>query len=402
MTLHFDELVFDSGGQPLFPGQLDDLMVNSIGLGVTDLIFFAHGFRCNASDATALYTRLLETLSPHLACMQDRQFGIAGIYWPSKEFPESLGTAQSVRGNFSVLRSLAGGDAGLDLIHAQCLLPRLPGNRGAQNDFVSTVLTAFDDGGEDPTEGLPLLHEFLDSPNGGAELLDRLRVPVTEPRTNVESLLGGVDMFLNFMTWARMKRLAGAVGEIGLASYILACQRRLPSVRIHLVGHSLGGRLMAACCKSLARLGGRPVDSLSLLEAAFSHFGFSPDAGWRQPGFFREVISGKAVSGAIISTFSKRDKVVGLAYAAASRLAHDNLQAIIGDATDPYGGIGHNGAQLTPESTAQALHEAGQQYDLPSGIVTCLDGSAGLIAGHDDVTNTHVTYAIASAIGAAN
>jgi hypothetical protein len=44
----------------------------------------------------------------------------------------------------------------------------------------------------------------------------------------------------------------------------------------------------------------------------------------------------------VISTFSKRDTVVGLAYAAASRLAHDRLQAI-GDSEDPYGGIGTMG-----------------------------------------------------------
>ena len=107
---------------------------------------------------------------------------------------------------------------------------------------------------------------------------------------------------------------------------------------------------MTACCKSLAQQGAAPIDSLSLLEAAFSHFGFSPDAGSGQPGFFREVIESRIVRGAMIATFSKQDNVVGTAYAVASRLAHDSLQAI-GDSCDPYGGIGHNGAQRTLEST---------------------------------------------------
>ena len=134
-----------------------------------------------------------------------------------------------------------------------------------------------------------------------------------------------------------------------------------------------------------------------MLEAAFSHFGFSPDAGWGQPGFFRDVIANQTVRGPIVSTFSKMDTVVGTVYALASHLAHDRLQAI-GGAADPYGGIGHNGAQRTPESIAIRLHQQGQPYRFCPGMLTCLDGSAGLITSHADVTNAHVTYAIASAI----
>src|SRR6185312_15622675 len=130
--------------------------------------------------------------------------------------------------------------------------------------------------------------------------------------------------------------------------------------------------------------------SLSLLEAAFSHFGFSPDAGWGQPGFFRDVIESQIVRGPIVATFSKLDSVVGNAYALASRLAGDRLQAL-GDSADPYGGIGYNGAQRTPESIAIRLHRRGQPYHFQPRIVTCLDGSAGLIASHGDITNTHVT-----------
>jgi hypothetical protein len=296
---------------------------------------------------------------------------------------------------------------------AEGLLRRMPRSSGAQNDFVAAVLLSFDDGRGDPMEGLPLLHEYLDLPNGGVELLDRLRAPIAAQGAAHEggicrlpasdTLLNGVDTFLNFMTWAEMKSLSGKVGATGLASCVLACQRRLASVRVHLVGHSLGGRLVTACCKSVAERRGVPIDSLSLLQAAFSHFGFSPGAGWGQPGFFRDVITARAVSGPVISTFSKHDSVVGLAYAVASRLAHDRLQTI-GDASDPYGGIGHNGAQRTPESVSEDLHEAGEPYSFHPNIVTCLDGSPCLdrdqatITGHGDITNTHVAYAIASAI----
>ena len=351
------ELDFDTKGQSVSPLQLDRLITESKRTGATDLIFLAHGFRCSPSDATALYTNLLATLLPNLAAMTDRTFAIAGVYWPSQEFRETYDSHTS------------------------------------PNEFVASVLAKYGDGSDDPAEGLPLLHQFTE-----AELLAKLQSPLESGVHNA------IDKFLNFMSWAAMKKLSGEVGANGLAAAVRTCQNELPAARIHLAGHSLGGRLMSACCKSLGQQQAphqaRKVASLSLLEAAFSHFGFSPDAGWGQPGFFRDVIATQTVRGPIVATFSKLDSVVGTAYALASRLAHDRLQAI-GDAGDPYGGIGHNGAQRTPESIAIRLHRQSQPYHLRPGMVTCLDGSAGLITSHNDITNAHVTYAIASAICAA-
>jgi hypothetical protein len=270
-----------------------------------------------------------------------------------------------------------------------------------QDEFVASVLNIFGDGSEDSAEGLPLLHQMP-----GSDLLDvlgRQSIPAGQVTGGIltlpapHSIVRGIDTFLNFMSWAAMKKLSGDVGVKGLAPSVLAAQRALVGVRIHLAGHSLGGRLVTACASALAQQGASQLASLSLLEAAFSHYGFSPDAGWGKPGFFRDVIESGIVRGPIISTFSKQDAVVGTAYAVASRLAQDSLQAI-GDAADHYGGIGHNGAQRTSESTALALLKDGEAYRLQPGIVTCLDGSAGLITGHEDITNPHVTWAIASAI----
>lgn len=143
-------------------------------------------------------------------------------------------------------------------------------------------------------------------------------------------------------------------------------------------------------------------DSLTLLEAAFSHYGFSANNGKGVAGFFRDVIDKQVVKGPMLETFSYQDTVVGLTYAIASRLADDNVKAV-GDKDDEFGGIGRNGAQKTAESDFQKLKTAaspGGAYVFKPGCVNCLDGSGGLIKDHGDVTNSDVTYAFASAVAA--
>jgi len=398
MTLPFTELDFDAEGNLATPLLLDCLIAECGGRRATDLIFLAHGFRCSIDHVRDLYAALLANLSPNLVNQAGRTFAVSGVYWPSQKFRESFGTMRSVRGTLAHLRS----HNPVTIDHAASLLGTVAGSRSAQDQFAASVLSAFDNGSNDPAEGLPLLHQLP-----GSELFARLSTPTArvrqddvggiENRPIMDPVLNGIDAFLNFMTWSAMKNLSGKVGTNGLAPSVLAVRRRLGDIRIHLVGHSLGARLVTACCKALGQEYTAQVDSLSLLEGAFSHFGFSPDAGWGEPGFFRNVIETQIVRGPMISTFSKQDAVVGKAYAVASRLTGDRLQAI-GDACDPYGGIGHNGAQRTPESTVAPLRNSGETYRFRPGIVTCLDGSAGLITGHGDITNPAVTYAIASAI----
>ena len=154
---------------------------------------------------------------------------------------------------------------------------------------------------------------------------------------------------------------------------------------------------MASCALSLGEAPMVQPDSLLLLEAAFSHYGFSPDNGRGKPGFFRDVIDKRVVKGMFLSTFSAQDSVVGNAYAIVSRLAFDNTREI-GDANDEYGGIGRNGPLKTVEVVTGPLHEPGTPYSYQADVINNLDGSGGPIKDHSDVTNAAVTYAFASAV----
>jgi hypothetical protein len=154
---------------------------------------------------------------------------------------------------------------------------------------------------------------------------------------------------------------------------------------------------MASCAKALSEAPPLRVDSLTLLEAAFSHFGFSDDNGHGASGFFRDVVDRQVVKGPFLSTFSKEDTVVGNAYAIMSRLACDNTREI-GDASDEFGGIGRNGPQKTREVANFPFNKPGSAYSYRPGVINNLDGSGGFIKDHGDVMNEAVTYAFASAV----
>jgi hypothetical protein len=88
---------------------------------------------------------------------------------------------------------------------------------------------------------------------------------------------------------------------------------------------------------------------------------------------------------------------VGIAYAIASRVA-GQIAAAVGDADDPYGGLGSNGAQKTPEATFGALLAPGAAYaPMAPGRITNLK-SDPFIANHSDIRGEAVAHAILTAV----
>ena len=408
-------LTFDDRGRRTSPAELEALIARTNGASATDAIFLAHGFRNDAGEATALYTKFLETFGTHLsrpefAGVAARRFVVAAVYWPSKPFREVYDEdAPGTRGLRNPAEAMEEARVLLDdlkrdasaaqrakLKKAESLLPRLSGDVEAQDAFVALVLSVVGRAPLDETEGLP---QIRNTP--GSEVLARLSDPPAEGTRGIGDmfggLAGGVGRFLNLTTWYVMKARSGTVGATGVAAAVRAVHRARPAIRLHLVGHSLGGRLMASCAKALGKSPKLQPDSLLLLEAAFSHFGFSPDNGRGNPGFFRDVLTSQVVKGPFVSTFSTEDTVVGKAYSIMSRLARDNTREI-GDASDEFGGIGRNGPLRTPEVETARLRPPGTTYPFRSGIINNLDGSGGLIKDHSDVTNEAVTYAFASAV----
>jgi pimeloyl-ACP methyl ester carboxylesterase len=199
-----------------------------------------------------------------------------------------------------------------------------------------------------------------------------------------------------------MKARAGTVGK-GVGALLDTLPASIE--RIHLVGHSFGGRLVsaAAMASTIDR-----IRSMTLLQAAFSHNGFSPNfdnSPTPNPGFFRSVIDKGRVRGPILITHTHNDIAVGILYPAASRLS-GTVASAFGDQNDKFGGIGRNGAQkMKPGEVnvnASKLLPVNGTYNLQAGKIHNLEGSEFIRDpkggdAHGFVTGKEIGWAIGSA-----
>jgi hypothetical protein len=205
---------------------------------------------------------------------------------------------------------------------------------------------------------------------------------------------------LNLSTYYQMKARAGTVGAHGLAPLIREIKNVHAPLKLHFAGHSFGCRLLTNAALTLDKneLDPKavPIDSLSLLQAAFSHYGFAQKWDGSHDGAFRQVLLDHQVRGPIIATCTVNDKAVGLAYPAASLLA-GQVAAGIGDKNDKYGGMGRNGAQKTPEAVDGKLLPVGSAYEFQAGKIHNLLADA-YVHGHSDITGEEVAYAVLAAI----
>ena len=427
----YARLAFDGEGALRKPYDGSDLLKYLRTSADTDLIVIAHGWRNDEQDAQQLFQAFLKSASEgmkHLGLSKlVRQTPVAGVCWPSMALPEhtaasdgaaSMGGGEADQQLGAALQALAknvSAEQRETIVALTGLLELIESDSGARRDFVSGLLSILTEDDESGEEGLEVLRS-----TEAEELFERLSAPILFPveagsqdqggiagveEPSVEAaglgallagIKGGAARLVNITTFYLMKERAGRVGMVGVYPYLGGLQAQFPHLRLHLIGHSFGGRLVSAAARGVE--GGTPllVSTITLLQAAFSHYGFSDNAAHKgSPGFFRPVVEVGRVKGPILITHTANDKAVGIAYAIASRLAGQNAAAL-GDASDEHGGIGRNGAQLTPEAVSGKLIEAGGIYQWAAGRLFNLRAD-DYIRGHSDVTGAQVGYAFASA-----
>jgi len=446
MALSTFDVEFTKNGAIFDPAQLDALIA---GLApVSDLLLLSHGWNNDKDDASKLYDEMLDNFEKLLSLrdqptvpqplrdfterLKGRNVAAVRIFWPSKKFTDAelipgggAASAHAEQENLAAVERVLDqlkedperlGDRTTDptrvaaMDRAKALLPQLA-TVEAQKEFVTLLRKLLDPTAaekDDASEGFftaaaetlfanasPPIVAPTGTADGGSTSVDG------GGATTLGDLLSGVQAaarrIANFATYYQMKSRAGTVGAKGAAEMLAKIRAAKASIRIHLVGHSFGGRLVTAAANGLPA--NTDQITMSLLQAAFSHNALSGGFGDGQAekGFFRSVLSDRRISGPIIITHTKNDKAVGIAYPLASRIAGQNAAAL-GDQDDPYGGMGRNGAQHTDEADNVAtLGLPGTEYSFRSGRVHNI--LADIITGHSDVARIEVAYAVLTAVG---
>jgi hypothetical protein len=436
----------DIAGIPFFTAEFDEKgapkgTAPSLPADTTDVYVISHGWNNSDKEATDLYTELFtnfKAVAPP-EFLTSRKIAIVGVFWPSKKFDEMVAVQNATT---SAGGSAAGvgvaaaadpaGEKRLDtklkdlkeffkdpaqqttLEEARALVPKIERDAKAREEFVEKIRGLVDESRAekddassnffkadalDLMERLRIEEEDLDLGESGTKGGSAGLVPnkaatggaTAGGAAGILEFFGGIKNaainILNYTTYYEMKNRAGIVGATGVAPMIDAFPRQ---IRIHLIGHSFGGRVVTAAA---AESKTDNIRSMSLLQAAFSHNGFSQS----MKGFFRKVIDQERVKGPILVTHTKNDMAVGVAYPIASRLA-GQVAAALGDENDRFGGLGRNGAQKM--NVGEVIKGTLQPVDgtyafVPGKFFNALADQ--FIAGHSEVRGPEVAYAVAVA-----
>ena len=431
------EVEFNKKGQSSDPAQVRALTKFLADGKTTDLFVISHGWNNDIAEARDLYTNIFKCVrqvmdSKVVSGLAKRKFAIMAVLWPSHKFaeksliPSGAASAGSSLASDLLKQELDDMKAVFDtkkgretLDKAKKLLPKLEGNSKARKEFADLLRSLLS---KQISPDADSASEFYKLP--GDELLTLLeKIPSSSPakpkRTGGAAVVrGGTSVpaggaaglgevltgvkssaahLLNLITYYQMKERAGLTGSTGLNEILRSIRKQNANIKLHLAGHSFGGRLLTSAVAGTKGYPAIKVNTLTLLQAAFSHYGFAENYdGKNNHGFFRKVVTDNLVAGPIVISCTDNDKAVGLAYPLASMVAGHGA-ASFGDKNDKYGGIGRNGAQKTPEAVNGSLLKVGGAYKFKAGKLYNLNSDA-IIGGHSDLGHNEVAYAFLKAV----
>ncbi|MCY0925215.1 serine-threonine protein kinase [Streptomyces sp. H27-H1] len=449
------QLTFDAQGDAA-PGAREA----AFGMEATDLLVFAHGWNSDRSTAIRLFDRFYAPFADLVGT--GVRLGYMGVVWPSIRFSDEPIPDFDARGVLGGTGDGAGGDApgteglggvgpggvgepghgtALDPATRQALGAFWPG-RGAELDRIAELLE------ERPTheggfaEFGALVRELagVDGVGTGDDLAaafaprevpdfltgDILRVcrefagalaeagatfpgdragagdsprPGFSAGGGARTLWSGAKEVLRQATYYQMKARAGVVGEHGLGPLLAELAGRRPALRVHLIGHSFGGRVVSFALRALPD-GARNVKSLTILQGAFSHYAFADslphDRG--RGGALRGLQA--RIDGPLTACHSPYDSSLKVFYPLASRMAGDSAGLLGFD--ERWGAIGHDGVRGVP-GTPRLTLDAALRGGLPAtGCVSVDAGSVvrrgGAPSGaHSDICHEELARLVVAA-----
>ncbi|MBB6078552.1 hypothetical protein HNR57_004484 [Streptomyces paradoxus] len=422
------EVAFDADGDP--EGRRRDRLLAGVReRGVRDLIVFAHGWNTDRSGATRLYDRFFAPV-PRLA--PAARIGYVGVLWPAMrfsdepipDFPRAVAAEPPRRPvldkdtRHALLDTFPGRAILVDQIAR--LLEQQPPEEAELEEFgrlVRTLVEVVPPGpqalfaADTVAEGVPQSEPEMFAGSSAAaceefaRALAELEASGASQGFRIPNPWDGAHELLRQATYYAMKRRAGTVGERGLGRVVGQLAKAAPGVRVHLVGHSFGARLVSFALRGLPE-GVRTVKSVTLLQGAFSHYAFAA----RLPHDARAggVLQGQQnrVDGPLVCCHSRHDAALGTMYPLASRMAGDSRSAaepLMGRVLGAkWGAMGHDGVQAVPGTRAYTLAEA-LAAKLPASGCVNVDAAAVVRRGgppagaHSDILHAELARLVLAA-----
>ena len=392
------DLQFDEKGNLTSPAQ-GDFFAQAAGQGVQDLFMFSHGWDTSAASAQALYATmfpLIQTAAQGVPGLG--KLGFAGIYWPSMWFPPTPATppvqSGSTQASDDPSAPLSAGTAAVT--GAEIAASLVPGFAdAAQQQAITQIGQLIDDGQAIAAAGqtddvkqaqLAQISQLIKSltppapPGGQYEDCGETALLMTEdPADDYQkaatvfgsvpagdstegigdwftTALNGAKDALRVLSYYTMKARAGTIGQTGLGPLLSTLHAQSPGIRVHLIGHSFGARLVSFALAGIGTPADSPIASLTLLQGAFSHWSFAgaADNPFGTPGTLNAL--GNRVHGPLVATWTIYDWAVGVWYPKASFLAGQNLA---GETVNPWGGMGGDAFQPVGSATTVTMPASG-------------------------------------------
>ena len=404
---------------------------------ITDVFIISHGWKGDVPAAKEQYERWIGAMA---ACAADREAIrkartnfkslIVGFHWPSQPWgDEEFGMTAAA--SFAASAETLGVETVEQLIdHYVDLYADRIADSDKAREAIRTIIMAAASG---PPAGAKLppaveqAYRVLDkesglgdagpsaAPGDDREPFDPNKAYAnSKPGPGQPVSFGGLGLSrllspLRQLSFWKMKDRARVLGESAGHDLLTRAQAAAPAgqdVRFHLMGHSFGCIVMSGFLNGPEGKGKvKPVQSMTLVQGATSLWGYceSNPPLTNAAGYFRGLITGKKVAGAIVTTQSKHDTAVGKLYPIAAGIARQvNFPA---GNLPKYGGIGSFGLQgpgltlhdVSCEGTSHAYgFERGHVYNLECTNV--INQGGGASGAHSDIAKPEVAHAMWEAV----
>lgn len=399
--------------------------------GVTDLFVFSHGWNTSEEDARKTCADMFPLIADAARGVAGLgQLGFASVFWPSLWFPSTPATSTRAAGALETAGGVEDVCAGTEALSGKEIAESLAtgfddakhreqmlmlghllddadraSREGASDEELARRLEKFhgllrslapvvpepEDAGEralltseDPTRDYQdLADAFGTAPAGGAQegIGDWFG-----------KALGGAKDALRVFSYTTMKARAGTIGRTGLGPLLAELHAKDAGVRVHLIGHSFGARLVSYALAGVGSRAASPIASLLLVQGAFSHWTFAQakDNPFGENGALHTVAD--RVHGPLVATFSEHDFAVCRWYPKASFVARQDTEAVVTNASR-WNGMGEDGFQaVTPVGDRIMRAEGGKSYGFRAGAFYRVDAAAVINKRADAFAGAHADF----------